>query len=214
MTRRQKREGDGFAPSEPVEAVVASKSVLLLIDMQNELLHPNGKLYQKGFPAEFQQLVPNVQRVLAIARAKGVPVIFVFTAYHPGFIDAPPSSPSRKSGSLVEGSWGARIVDEIAPQGQEVVIRKRRPSAFYQTALDLALRGLGVRSIFMCGVATNRAVESTARDAFNRDYEVFIVSDGTAARSVAAHRASLESLGSFFGKVVSTAEVERLWAER
>jgi nicotinamidase-related amidase len=190
-----------------------SKSALLIIDMQNELLHPNGKLYHDGFPPEFDQFVPNVQRMLAAARAKGVAVIFVYTAYHPSFVDASPLSPSRNSGSLVEGSWGARILEEIAPQEQEVVIRKRRPSAFYETSLDLVLRGLAVRSIFLCGVATNRAVESTARDAFNRDYEVFILSDGTAARSVTAHRASLESLNGFFGKVVTAAEVEGLWLQ-
>ena len=186
-------------------------SALLIIDMQNELLHPTGKLYGEGFPSEFDQLVGNVQKMLAVARTKGVPVIFVYTAYHPSFVDASPVSPSRKRGSLVEGSWGAKIVEEIAPQAREFVIRKRRPSAFYETSLDMVLRGLSVRSIFMCGVATNRAVESTARDAFNRDYEVFIVADGCAARSVAAHAASLESLGGFFGTVVTAAQVEGMW---
>lgn len=192
---------------------MAGKRALIIIDMQNELLHPQGKLYGTGFPAEFASLVANVQRVLAAARASGVPVMFVYTAYHPSFADASPRSPSRKSGSLIEGSWGVKIVEEIAPQGQEIVIRKRRPSAFYETALDLHLRGLGARSILLCGVSTDRAVESTARDAFNRDYEVFVVSDGTAARSVAAHRASLESLGGFFAKVIDAAEAERLWAQ-
>jgi ureidoacrylate peracid hydrolase len=114
----------------------------------------------------------------------------------------------------LEESWGVRIVEEIAPRTGEVVIRKRRPSAFFETSLDSTLRGLGARSLFMCGVATNRAVESTMRAAFNRDYETFVVSDGTAARSLAAHRASLESLGGFFGKVVSAAEAERLWEEQ
>ena len=190
---------------------MAGKSVLLIIDMQNELLDPQGKLYGQGFPPEFDRLVPNVQALLAAARGKGVAAVFVYTAYHPSFVDASPLSPSRKSGSLVAGSWGVNVVEPIAPRESEVVIRKRRPSAFHETALDSVLRGLGVQSIFICGVATNRAVESTARDAFNRDYEVFIVSDGTAARSVAAHTASLESLGGFFGKVVTAAEVERMW---
>jgi ureidoacrylate peracid hydrolase len=192
---------------------MTSANCLLIIDMQNELLHPQGKLHHGGFPPEFAALVPTVQRLLAAARAKGVPVIFVYTAYHQSFVDASPRSPSRKSGSLVEGSWGAKILAEIAPQEREVVVRKRRPSAFFETSLDSSLRGLGARSIFICGVATNRAVESTARDAFNRDYESFIVADGTAARSVAAHNASLESLGDFFGKVVSATEAERLWEE-
>jgi ureidoacrylate peracid hydrolase len=186
---------------------------LLIIDMQNELLHPKGKLYHGGLPKEFAALVSNVQRLLAASRTKAVPVIFIYTAYHPSFVDASPLSPSRKSGSLLEESWGAKIIDEIAPQAGEVVIRKRRPSAFFETSLDSTLRGLGARSIFMCGVATNRAVESTARDAFNRDYETFVVSDGTAARSVAAHTASLESLGGFFGTVVKAEEVEKLWSK-
>ena len=190
---------------------MADRSAFLIIDMQNELLHPEGKLYGQGFPAEFDGVVRSVQRLLAAARARGVPVIFVYTAYHPSFVDASPYSPSRKSGALVEGSWGAKILDAIAPQGQEVVIRKRRPSAFYETSLDLVLRGLGARSIFLCGVATNRAVESTARDAFNRDYESFVIADGSAARSVAAHQASLESVGGFFGTVLTAAEVERIW---
>ena len=190
---------------------MAGKSALLIIDMQNELLDPKGKLYGQGFPREFERLVPNVQALLAAARGKGVAAIFVYTAYHPSFADASPLSPSRKSGSLIERSWGVKIVDPLAPRESEVVIRKRRPSAFYDTPLDSILRGLGAQSIFICGVATNRAVESTARDAFNRYYEAFIVSDGTAARSVAAHAASLESLGGFFGKVVTAAEVEKMW---
>ena len=192
---------------------MSGKSVLLIIDMQNDLLHPEGKLYYGGFPREFDALVPNVQRLLAAARAKTVPVIFIYTAYHPSFADASPLSPSRKSGSLVEDTWGVKIVGQIAAQDGEIVIRKRRPSAFFETSLDSTLRGLGARSIFICGVATNRAIESTARDAFNRDYRSFIVADGTAARSVAAHKASLESLGGFFGKVVSAAEAERIWSE-
>jgi ureidoacrylate peracid hydrolase len=192
---------------------MASTNCLLIIDMQNELLHPQGKLYQGGFPPEFDALIPNVQRLLAAARAKAIPVVFVYTAYHPSYVDASPLSPSRKSGSLLEESWGVKILAEIAPQQGEVVIRKRRPSAFFETSLDSTLRGLGARSIFMCGVATNRAVESTARDAFNRDYQSFIVADGTAARGIAAHRASLESLGGFFGKVVSAEEVEKLWSK-
>jgi len=193
---------------------MATTNCLLIIDMQNELLHPEGKLYHGGFPPEFAARVSNVQRLLAAARTKAVPVIFIYTAYHPSFVDASPLSPSRKSDSLLEDTWGAKILDEIAPREGEVVIRKRRPSAFFETSLDSTLRGLGARSVFMCGVATNRAVESTARDAFNRDYETFVVSDGTAARSVAAHKASLESLGGFFGKVVKTSEVERMWSER
>ena len=192
---------------------MAAKNVLLIIDMQNELLDPKGKLYGQGFPREFDPLVVNVQSVLSAARLKGVAAVFIYTAYHPSFVDASPLSPSRKSGSLLEESWGAKIIEEIAPREGEVVIRKRRPSAFFETSLDSTLRGLGARSVFMCGVATNRAVESTARDAFNRDYETFVVSDGTAARSVAAHKASLESLGGFFGKVVSTSEVEKIWSE-
>lgn len=188
-------------------------SALLIVDMQNDLLHPQGKLYGEGFPPESDRLVPNVKRLLTAARAQGITPVFIYTAYHPTYVDASPFSPSRKNGSLVEGSWGVKILDEIAPKEREMVIRKRRPSAFYQTSLDMVLRGLGVKSIFLCGVATNRAVESTVRDAFDRDYEVMIVSDGTAARSMAQHRASLESLGSFFGKVVNTEEVERLWLQ-
>ena len=191
-----------------------SRNCLLIIDMQNELLHPEGKLYHGGFPAEFGSLVANVRRLLAGARAKAVPVIFIYTAYHPSFVDASPQSPSRKSGSLLEDTWGVKILDEIAPQKSEVVIRKRRPSAFFDTPLDSVLRGLGARTIFLCGAATNRSVESTARDAFNRDYESVIVSDGTAARSLAAHAASLESLGGFFSRVMKAEEVEKVWSGR
>ena len=60
---------------------MAGRSVLLIVDMQNELLHPEGKLYGHGFPREFDRLVPNVQAVLAASRARGVAAVFVYTEF-------------------------------------------------------------------------------------------------------------------------------------
>ena len=88
---------------------------------------------------------------------------------------------------------------------------KHRYGAFESTDLDLVLRSQGIRTLIMTGVATNVCVETTARQAFLRDYYVVFTSDCTATYDQADHEATLRNIDAYFGEVVAAAQVQACW---
>jgi len=106
-----------------------------------------------------------------------------------------------------EVKWDAEIIEDLAPGPDDFVIDKSRYSAFYGTRLEPVLNGLGVRSLVLCGVTTNICVETTARDASQRDYRVFVVSDATGELTRERHENALAILDYGFGWVVSVRDV-------
>jgi ureidoacrylate peracid hydrolase len=93
----------------------------------------------------------------------------------------------------------------------EVVVTKHRYGAFESTDLDLVLRSRGIRTVIMTGVATNVCVETTARQAFLKDYYVVFTSDCSATFSQAAHDATLHNIDQFFGEVATGEQVAACW---
>lgn len=178
-----------------------SKTVLLALDYDNDIVHPDGKFAAWGFPQEVvrRNVLPNTQGLLATARRAGVPVVYVKVAFRPGMAGIPQNAPlwqgAAQAEALVEGTWGAEIHDDMKPQPGEIVVVKRRVSAFYHTDLQLVLAQLNVTTLIICGVATNYTVEGTARDAADSGYEVIIAEDCCSTLTEEAHQASLGSLG-------------------
>ena len=111
------------------------------------------------------------------------------------------------------GSWGAEFVADVCPVVGEAIVVKHRYSAFVDTPLDLMLRAGKIRTVVVAGVATHCCVESTARDANMRDYHVVIPEDAVAVRGGMEHlhRASLETLGMYFGTISTTRAIGRVW---
>ena len=182
------------------------RPALLLVDLENDIV--KGRLAPADADRTFGPVMANCRRLLDAARAGGVPVIFTRVAFRPGYADANPHSPARKLGDvLLIDTWGTEIVEELQPLPGETVITKKRSSAFFGSELEIVLRGLGVRSLILTGGATNRAVESTARDAHAYDYEVLVVADACAAMKPELHEPSLRSMADFFGSVYSTDDV-------
>jgi nicotinamidase-related amidase len=182
------------------------RPALLLIDLENDIV--KGTLAPADAERTFGPVLANCRRLLDAARARDVPAIFTRVAFRPGYADANPHSPARKLGDvLLVDTWGTEIVDELRPLPTETVITKKRSSAFFGSDLEIVLRGLGVRSLILTGGATNRAVESTARDAHAYDYEVLVVADACAAVKPEYHEPSLRSMAEFFGGVYSTDDV-------
>jgi nicotinamidase-related amidase len=101
----------------------------------------------------------------------------------------------------------AEFVPELAPREGDVVILKRNWGAFYGTDLELQLRRRRVRTIVLGGISTNYGVESTARDAFERAYDLVLVEDAMAAMSPEAHRFAVTEIFPRFGRVRSTEQV-------
>ena len=107
----------------------------------------------------------------------------------------------------MEGSPESEIPSEIAPLPNEKVVLKHRYSAFYNTDLETILRCLKIEDIVICGIMTNMCCESTARDAYYRDYRVFFMADATGTITEEMHLASLLNLGFGFARIVMTNDI-------
>ncbi len=183
------------------ERIDPKKTVLLVIDMENDFVAP-------GAPFEVpagRAMLPTLTRVLACCRERGIRVIYTTHAHRRDGSDMGllARNPQIARGeALADGEHGVAIYPAIAPQDHEIVIKKHRYSAFCGTDLDMVLRGLGVRTVVITGVTTENCCHATARDAFFHNYEVVVLSDATAtddypdlgqgAMSAAeVHRASL-----------------------
>jgi nicotinamidase-related amidase len=172
---------------------------VLVIDMQNDLIHPDGKIAGYGLDMSgMYEIVPRCAAFIEEARALGVLVVHVQTVCVPGGASLSESW-RRALGTILsgdpefvlEGTWGARICDDCAPRAGEPVITKRRSSAFRATDLDLILRANGIRTVVVIGEQTPGCVEATYRDAAYHDYYNVLVEDCIAAYDRRQHEASL-----------------------
>ncbi|GAA1793909.1 isochorismatase family cysteine hydrolase [Actinomadura chokoriensis] len=198
--------------------ITRESTALLVIDMQNGFLDDKGSMAAVGLPHQaLRPAIAGCRTLVDAARAAGVPVIFTRYVFQPGYADGGilPNHivPAMKEvGSLADGSWDAEIIDELAPAEGEIVIDKSRPSSFYGTRLEPVLTALGVRSLVLCGVTTNICVETTARDAGQRDYYVHVVRDATAEFDEARHEHALTGIGFLFGWITTMDDVLAAWS--
>jgi nicotinamidase-related amidase len=172
------------------------KSALLVIDMQNFFLDPNSPTYTEGGPA----VVPSAKKLITAFRSSNRPVIYTKHVHHPDLIDTGIMG-WWWGGACLEGSPESEIPSEIAPLPNEKVVLKHRYSAFYNTDLETILRCLKIEDIVICGIMTNMCCESTARDAYYRDYRVFFMADATGTITEEMHLASLLNLAFGFARI-------------
>jgi nicotinamidase-related amidase len=193
------REVHGKLVCETLDEVLEPRRcAVLVIDMQNDLVKPEGKIAKAGLEMSgMSRILPLCADFIAEARAAGVPVVHVQTTTLPeGASDSP--SWLRAKGTMVrsedfclDGTWGAEICEEVAPLPGEVVVTKHRSSAFRGTKMDLILRSLGVETVVIIGEQTPGCVEATFRDAAYHDYYNVLVEDCIAAYDQEQHEASL-----------------------
>lgn len=179
----------------------ASQSALLLVDLQNDFIHPDGAYARGGQGASAIAALP--EKIVPLARAMraagGLVIATQFTLV-PGRGGEPLISPHLKTmrpflrkGDFLPGSWGHATVDALQPV--DIVIEKVAYSAFYMTRLEWVLRKCGIESLIVGGIVTNGGVASTVREAHVRDIHVQVLEDGCAAFSDTVHRAAIEALG-------------------
>lgn len=183
-------------------------TAIVAVDFQHDIVGPDGA-FAPMFQAEVQRtdVIPATGRLLAGARAAGVKIVYSRAAFQPGYPELVANIPLLRSvaeyGSNVDGTFGATIIDAVAPHGDDVVLTHHRVSCFHGTELDVVLRGAGINTVVLAGVATNAAVESTARASADLGYRTLVVSDACSTISEAAHDASLASLA-MLAEVVPT----------
>ncbi len=197
--------------------LTANATALLVIDMQNSFCVEAGGCGKAGFPvARLRGAIAPCAELIALARRAKVPVIYsryVFAAgYADGGLMLEELWPHLKAaGALLAGTRDIDIIDELTPRGGDIVIDKNRPSAFFRSGLDQTLERLQVRNVVVCGVTTNCCVETTVRDAAQRDYRTFVVQEAVAEFDDERHAVALKSMAQLFARVITIPDVAAAW---
>jgi len=172
-------------------------TALLVIDMQNY------------FHRIIQAVSENVLKVIRSCRERDIPIIFTQHGH---------TEPTSNGGILgkwwgqmiISGTEDWKFIPKINIKLNDIVLPKKRYSAFFETELDRILHSRGIQDLIISGVMTNLCCETTARDAFMRDYRVFFLIDGTATRRSELHLASLKNLGFGFAFLLTCQELIKM----
>jgi nicotinamidase-related amidase len=160
--------------------------------------------------------LPDVQRLLAGAREAGIPVFHSMGVVRPDLSDVGlwKGTAKREGRCQIDGSWGADIVAELAPETGEHVVRKTRPSAFFGTDLHDRLQALGVDTLLIAGASMSGCVRATVVDAFSHDYRVSVVSECVVDRSAQLVERNLFDVDAKYADAISLDEALTYLATR
>jgi nicotinamidase-related amidase len=177
-----------------------SKAIYLVCDMINDLVHEDGPNGKKGYGPILSRrnTIANTAEAIRKARAAGVPIAYVRVGFSQDYRECPPTSRifqgAKKAGLFKLGTWGTEVHPALAPQPGDFDIVKHRVSPFYATALEAVLRANAIGRLYVSGVSTSGAVLSAAKDGHDRDYEVFVLEDCSAALTDEQHQAVIEQM--------------------
>lgn len=175
-------------------------TAVIAVHLQKDIVAAAGA-FGPFFAAEAKErdVLARGASLFAAARAAGALVVYLRVAWRADYTDMLPNSPLlgmvQEKRCLVDGTDGAAIVAEVAPQPGDLVITHQRPGGFTASQLEILLRARGIETVLFCGVATNASVEGTARQASDLGYRTIVVGDACSAANAEAHAASLGSLG-------------------
>lgn len=196
----------------------SDRTTVIVIDMQNDFLHPEGYLATMGYDmSRMRATIAPIRKVLASASEHGLLVIHTRQGCRADLSDLPEAMRFRSKrvgaeiGSrgplgrlLVRGEEGHQIISELAPENGEPVIDKTGSGAFYGTDLELILHKRGIKCLVLAGVTTDVCVHSTLRSAIDRGLDCLLLDDCTAASVEANPLAAIDMIkqeGGYFGTV-------------
>ena len=174
------------------------RTAVIVVDMVNEFFEPGGKMVLEGGKA----LYAPVNALLDAAHTANRPVFYTNQRLRPD--DA--LFKKRIPHCLID-TWGAQIVDALHRSLDDIVVPKRRYSAFFCTDLDLHLRERKIETVIVAGVVTNICVRSTVHDAFFLGYEVVVPVECVAATNPQAQETSLYDIDTHYGRVAHLSQV-------
>lgn len=185
-------------PFAPIEwDLVVGRTALVVIDPQNDFLHPEGWYAGHGVDIEhMRRCIEPVKRLVAACRDRGIPIIWT----RHGFRDARDGGwlvsmrPFLRDGGLRIGTWGYEVLDELGARLEDRYVEKNRLSAFFQTNLDLQLRAVDTETVLIAGVLTNQCVAATSKDAMFRDFKPIVVEEATGTTLPHLHAPALEMM--------------------
>lgn len=178
-----------------------ARTALVVVDMQNDFCHPEGWFGQKGLDTEAaRRPIPVLQSLLPAWRRAGSPLIWLNWGIRADRRNLGPTvhfkgkrsaegvgygecSPIDHGPSLVQGSWGAALVDELAAEPGDILVHKHRLSGFWDSELDSILRNAGITTLLFAGINTDRCVFSTLQDAAFLGYDCVLLEDACSTSS-------------------------------
>ncbi len=183
------------------------ETALIVVDAQNSFLHTDGGNYWD----RAQDVIEPMQSVIAAARNGGALIVHVADRHRPAIVDREFDHLPRH---CVVGEFDAQFYPGFGPDwtrpAREIIVEKRRYSAFFGTDLAMVLHELNIRRVVIIGVKTNVCVRATATDAFGHGFGVFVVGDAVGSNRENLHIGSLEDIDRYVGDVISVADASAL----
>lgn len=194
------------------------QSALLFIDVQNFAAHRDGAEFDGLSDADFDakygpffaglkdSVIPNMRALQTAFRAADIEVMY--TTIESLTLDGRDRSLDYKitGFNVPKGSWDGKVIDQIAPQGDEIVLPKSSSSVFVSTHIDYVLRNLGVKQLVISGILTDQCVESAIRDACDLGYLVTQVTDACLTYTPERQQNSISAIKGYC-RQVTTAEL-------
>jgi nicotinamidase-related amidase len=198
----------------PTRLLAETRAALLLVDVQNRFIYGTSE----SAPAPTARVMPPIGKLLRTARTHDVPRFYVTVGSAPGASDAAPwMRRLADMGADVKGrltqpalpAWASEIPREIAPQPGEIHLTKWRFSAFYETALEVLLRGAGIETVVIGGVASYGCIIATYIDACSRGFFPLLCADAVDGGEPTMHRAAMDFMGP---SCVGVDDIVRTWS--
>ena len=189
-----------------------STSALLLLDLQNEMVDPKGKVGAHGLASIVAEagVLDKAAGALAAARSCGMTVAHVRLGFRADYADclsvAARIQGLKNNRAAIVGEWGTEFPDIVKPAGDEVVFTKRCVNPFFNTGLMTWLMQRGIKSLYLSGVATNLVVEATARAGDDAGFAINVLGDACASPNPEWHAFAVEKMLPVFGTVISTGD--------
>jgi len=180
-----------------------SNSIYLVLDMMNDLVHPDGPNGNAPYGQQSRErgIVQHTRVAIDKARAAVVPVGFVRVGFSSDYRECPPASPifsgAKKLGIFKLGEWGTETHPDLGQQPGDFDIVKHRVSPFYATSLDAILSAQRIERIYCSGISTNAVVQAAVREGHDRDYEMIVLEDCCCGLSAEEHELAIKSMQRF-----------------
>lgn len=176
-------------------------TALIIIDLVNDLIHPEGTLPLSSKMVVETNVIDKANSAIRWAHQHDVLVIFVRVGFSKNYAECPSTSPLfsyvQKAQALQLNTWGTEFDKNLDITDGDLILTKHRVSAFYATPLQAILTARRIQQVMLCGVSTDFAIQTTAREAHDRDYQVSIIQDACAANSIDEHENTIQLLQKF-----------------
>jgi nicotinamidase-related amidase len=183
-----------------------TKTALIIIDLLQDFF--NEKIWPDStIPEKRKSLVANTNELVAICRDKEVPIIWFRQAFKPDLSDAFPHMRRTGKKYTIAGTPGCELLPELDVAPRDHILFKSRFSAFFRTELDQLLEKLRINHLILAGITSAWCIRSSAVDAYQRDYDVFIAKDCIAAFSEDDHHYSMRAMDGYIATLMTNTKI-------